>query len=366
MQIESSKDKLKTALSFAEKMTGKNLTLPILGTVLLVVDDKSITIRATNLDIGIEITLPVKVHKKGIVAVPGNILNNLLSNITDETISLEVKDGNLFVQSQKNKAVIKSFPNEDFPTLPVVSSNKKTIQIKPEKLVNGLRSVWYSASVSDIKPEIASVFLGINNKTITFTATDSFRLAEKIIDYETEVDGETLLVPIRNVAEIIRVFDATKEDIKISFDDNQISFKSGGIYLTSRLIQGVFPDYKQIIPKEHTTEVIVLKQDFVNALKTTTLFADKFNQITLVVDPKGKTFSITSRNPDVGENTAFIDSSFSGEGVSLNFNHRYVVDSLQSITTDSVSLQCNGGSKPLVVQGVGDRSFTALIMPLNQ
>ncbi|MBI1999195.1 MAG: DNA polymerase III subunit beta [Parcubacteria group bacterium] len=364
MKISVSKNKLQYAVSRAERMTGKNLSLPILSTILLLASDDVLKVRSTNLDIGIEFEVPVKMKKEGIIAVPGNLLNNLLSYINEDDIVLEEEKGNLSVKTRKNNSLIKGFPYEDFPTLPVVSA-EKTSPFPVQTLLNGLKSVWYSASTSDIKPEISSVFISLNPEYSTFVATDSFRLSEKKIQSQGNKEDLSILVPLRNVAEIIRVFEDKNGDVMIRSDKNQISFHYDGVYLTSRLIDGVFPDYKQIIPKTSTTDAVVLKQDLVNALKVSHLFADKFNQVVLTIDPSAKQFTIASKNADIGEHSVSLDAALSGEPVTLRFNQRYLADCLQSVASDSVSLQCNGEARPVVVRNVGDRSFTALVMPLN-
>lgn len=365
MKVECIKDKLKDAVSTAEKITGKNLTLPVLSSILLIAKNNILKIRATNLDIGIEVEIPAKIEKEGIVAIPGNILNNLLSTVYSNSISLELDGTNLLLSTKNTSTLIKSFPHDDFPTLPSISKGQSFV-ISSKNIISGLRSVWFSASTSDIKPEIASVNIHTDSGDMVFIATDSFRLAEKKVTYSGKTEISSILIPFKNVSEIIRVFDDELQDIKIKLNNNQISFQTDTMYLTSRIVDGVFPDYKQILPKEFKTEVILLKQDFINALKLTNLFSDKFNQINIKINPREKTLELNSKNIDVGENIVKLDAALSGEAIKLNFNHKYIIDCFQSIPKDSISLQLNGDGKPLVIRGVGDRSFTYLVMPLNQ
>ena len=148
---------------------------------------------------------------------------------------------------------------------------------------------------------------------------------------------------------------------------NLISFEAHGVYVVSRIIDGVFPDYKQIVPKEFTTEVVALKQDFMNALKISNIFSDKFNQVRLIIDPKGKKFEVQTKNSDVGENSTIIDAAITGEKMEINFNYKYIADCFQSIDADSLSLQLSGTNKPMVIRPVsGDQTFTYLVMPMNR
>lgn len=365
MKIECEFEKLKNGISQVERVTSKNLTLPILNSVLIIASGKSLKLRATNLSIGIEVEIPAKIEKEGIVAIPGSVLGNIFSNISqNESISLEDTKGNLIVKTKKSKIKLKGQPTDDFPTIPIVTGEK--IEIEAQKIIEGIKSVYYSSSVSDIKPEISSVFIYSNEENLVFVSTDSFRLAEKKIKIKGLKEVPGILIPFKNIPEILRVFGDIKDNIKICFSKNQISFSSEGIYLTSRIIDGVFPDYQQIIPKEFTTEAVILKQDLLNALKLSNIFSDKFNQVSLIIKPKEKVFELSSQNNDVGENTTLLDGALSGEDVELGFNYKYFLDCFQAITTDSVLIKLNQSSKPMVVRGNSDNTFTYLIMPMNR
>jgi len=365
MKIECIKNKLEEVISKTEKMTGKNLTLPILKCVLLIAKDNILTIRATNLDLGIEMSIPVKIKKEGVVAVPAGILYSFLTNLSNEkNVILEARDNKLIVSTSHTETQIRTYLYEEFPTIPIVS-DKRSIIINSNDLILGLKSVWYSASPSSMKPELSSVYIYYDNGKIVFVATDSFRLAEKKILNRKIEEFESVLIPHKNVSEIIRVFEPINENIKINFSDNQMSFSSNGIYLTSRIIDGTFPEYQQIIPKEHSSKAVLLKQDAISAFKVSNIFSDKFNQATIEINKKEKYFQIATKNPDIGENVYKIDSATSGEGLEINFNYKYIVDCFQSIVTDSISFEISK-NKPMIIKGVGDPSFLYLVMPMNR
>ena len=366
MKIECIKDKIKNAVSIAEKVTGKNLTLPILNSLLFVAKDNILRIRATNLDLGIEIHVPAKIEEEGIVAIPGDVLNNLLSLVHDKTVNLNLKNNNLSISTKNISTVIKSYPYEDFPTLPHIQI-KDPFSIESHKLVLGLKSVFYSASVSDIKPEISSIYAHSDGEFLVLVATDSFRLAEKKISLPSRArQFPPALIPLKNATEIIRILDGVNGDVEIHFNKNQISFVTEDMYITSRLIDGIFPDYKQIIPKENKAEATVLKQDMMDALKISNIFSDKLNQIDFEIDPKKKEFLVNSRNANVGETITKVDGAFSGEKLALSFNFRYLIDCFPSILKESVLFQFSGDAKPLVIKSAGDKSFLYLVMPLNK
>ena len=174
------------------------------------------------------------------------------------------------------------------------------------------------------------------------------------------------MIPFKNIPEILRVLGETDEEARVCFNKNQISFSFDGVYLTSRVIDGAFPDYRQIIPKEYETSAVVLKQDLLNALKLSNIFSDKFNQINLEIYPKEKKFELSSANSDVGENRTALDAALEGEKAELSFNYKYFLDCFQSLSTDSVSIKVKDSSRPMLVSGVSDTSFLYLIMPMNR
>jgi DNA polymerase-3 subunit beta len=365
MKLDCKTEDIKKILPQIERITGKNLTLPVLSSILLIASGKYLKLRSTNLSIGIEAEIPAKVEKEGIIAISGSILNNVFSSfIQNETVYLEGLDGNLLIKTKKSKIKLRGQPHEDFPTIPVVTGTN--FEIESKKLIDGIKSVYYSSSPSDIKPEISSVFIYTKEDSLIFVSTDSFRLAEKKIKIKELPSIPGIIIPFKNISEILRVFSEYTSPVNICFNKNQISFSSEGIYITSRVIDGVFPDYNQIIPKKSGTNAVVLKQDLLNALKLSNIFSDKFNQINLTIKPKEKIFELSSANSDIGENKTYLDAAITGEEVELGFNYRYFLDCFQSITTDSLSIKLSGASEPIVVSPVSDSSFIYLIMPMNR
>src|SRR3989338_4057932 len=248
MKLECEIEKIKKGISDAERVTGKNLTLPVLSSILLIASNKTLKLRSTNLSIGVEIEIPAKIEKEGLAAVSGAVLAGIFSNIFDMgSVLIEGSDGNLIIKTKKSNIKLKGQPHNDFPTIPTVSG--KTFEIESKKLADGIKSVYYSSSPSDIKPEISSVFIYTHEDNLVFVSTDSFRLAEKKVKVKGLEEITGILVPFKNIAEILRIFGEVEDTVKVCFNKNQISFSAGNIYLTSRVIDGIFPDYRQIIPK---------------------------------------------------------------------------------------------------------------------
>lgn len=366
MKIESIKEKLLEAVLRAEKVAQKNPTLPVLSGLSLEALGSILTIRATNLDLGISIHLPVKVLSEGQVVVPANIFSSLLNSLSKEkNVSLTLDNQVLLVETSTTKSSMKTLFGEDFPIIPEIGGGSN-FSLPAKDLVLGLKSVIYAAAQGSIKPELSSVCLIHSEENLVFVATDSFRLAEKKIKVKKIPNFNQILIPQKNATEIIRIFEGLDEEVSISLEENQIAMRVGSIYLTSRTIDGSFPDYKQIIPKESLSKVVVLKQDLVSSLKTSLIFSDNFNQLKIHVSPKTKRFEIESKNQDIGENKDQIEAVIEGDETSVNVNHRYFTDSFTSIATDSLTLSFVGDGKPIVIEGVGDKSFMYLLMPMNR
>ncbi|MDO8589894.1 MAG: DNA polymerase III subunit beta [bacterium] len=366
MKIECIKDRLEEVLSKADKIAGKNITLPVLVGLYLDARQNSLSVKATNLDLGISVSLPVKVIEPGIVVIPAHVISSFVSSLSkDRNITISTKNQVLEVKTSATKTSINTLPSEDFPVIPEIDEDK-AFSMPARDLIFGIRSVIYAAAVGSIKPELSSISIKHEGEFLVFAATDSFRLAEKKIRIKKAPHFKQILVPQKNATEIIKIFDRGDEEISISVEEHQMALRSQNIYLTSRIVEGSFPDYRQIIPKETTSKAVLLKQDLTNSLKTSLIFSDAFNQLTLKLSPKAKSFEIESKNSTVGENVYTVESVLEGDDITINVNHRYFTDCFQSITTDSVSLNFSGQAKPIIIQGVGDTSFLYLVMPMNQ
>ncbi len=365
MKIHCSSEKVKNALLHAERVTGKNLTLPILSSILCIASGSSLKLRATNLSLGIEIEIPAKVEKEGVVAVPGNILSGFFATTrSNEEVLLEQVGETLLVKTKQSKIQVKTFPYEDFPTIPTIDA--ESIKIPANAFIDGLEAVYYAAAQTDIKPEIGSVYIYPEDDTLTFAATDSFRLAEKKIKVKGLYGFQPTLIPYKNVVELMRILAGVQTEVSFKLSKNLLTISFDGYYITSRVVDGVFPEYRKIFPKEKVTEVVLLKSELQNAIKTSTLFSDKFNQITLTIDPAKKQCMLSAKNTDIGENEVELNATLSGEPLSFVINYRYLLDCLNAIASDSVSFDCMAANRPLLVRGVGDPNFIYLIMPMNR
>jgi len=365
MKFETTTEQLSQAVAIAARFVERRANLPVLSGILVTADGSRLLLRATNLECGVEISVPAKVKEDGIAAVPGGVLAGFLGNVRGKSVSAELKGEIFKLHTERADASLKTIPHHDFPVLPKVAATHSFV-VKAADLVKVIRAVVYCASLSAVKPELQSVLLYGEAGKLVAVATDSFRLAEKSVPLRKGGSVPHLLVPARNAAELMRIIENESGDVEIYYNDNQLSLQTDGVYYTSRLLDGAFPNYRQILPKTFSTEAVVLREDLGGALKALSIFADKFAQVALSIEPKNKAMTLTSRNPDVGEQVSTVKATVSGDAAAMSFNGRYLADSLQSVAGDSVKLSSNGPGKAMLIKDAGDDSFFYLAMPMNR
>ena len=347
---------------FAER---KSSTLPALSSVLIIADKDGIKMRATNLETGIDLKLEGKCISDGVVAIPAMILQQVAGSLTQEgNISIEHTGDIVSLKSGTGKSIIKTVPYDDFPSIPFPENPKNRIIVRGIILKNLFTSIASCASTSTVRPELSSIYISIEGGTLTAVATDSFRLAEKKVPLTNKGTQGKFLIPAKNALEIAQAI--PDDDIIVSFDDHQCAFVATQGVFVSRLTNAVYPDYRQIIPKESIVEAIILRKDFENALKRTTIFSDSFQKVKINFDPKKNLFSFFAKNTDIGESSESIRANISGSPLDLSFNYRYLSAVLPLTGAESISLTAAGIGRPLIIRGVGDTSLMYLVSPMNQ
>ena len=361
MKLICSIEKLKSAIGIAEKMVGKNLSLTSLQAILIIASGNSLKIRATNLAVGVEYEIPAEIAVEGVVLVKADIISSVVNYLQGDTVELSVVDTTLTVQTKHHHTIINTIPTTDeFPTLPIIEGQSFTV--KTSVLKEGIRSVYFCAAATDIKPEISSIFMYSDEENLVFVATDSFRLAEKKIHVKQIPEISSMLLPYKNIPDILKILDSLDE-VVVTFHKNQCSLVGGGIYFTSRLINGAFPDYRQIIPKEEKTKITLMKSELVNSLRLSTIFTDKFSHVSITIPEDKKSCLISSKNAEIGKSDTMLDAVIQGEPITVSCNLRYVLDMFQSIASDSVSMSFTEPTRPIISRGTSDNSFLYLLMP---
>lgn len=364
MHITINKEELLNRLEIVGKVSTKHITLPILQCVLLEASESVFTIRATNLEIGIESKTTVSVTEEGKIAVPASILTQTVSCMSAKEVTLRTEESVLVIEGSGSVTHIKSTPHEEFPTIARITTQGQKINKNLFSL--GIKTASFAASVSSIKPELGSVYiLQKREHALTFVSTDSFRLMEKTVPQKGFILEEPILIPQKNAIELARVCDVRNTDPEFKINENQCALEfEDGVYITSRLTGGSFPDYEQIIPKEYSTHSTILKNDLAHSFKKTSIFLNKFLQVGLYVT--GDSLTVTANSTEVGTTTESIKAQTQGDDLTLNFNQRYLSEPLGHITDDSIVLHFAGIGRPLVIEGVNDKSLRYLVMPMNK
>ena len=364
MKITINQQKLIHTLELVTRVSIKHVTLPVLQCVLITVKEGIVTFKATNLEISIEVTVEARVEMDGVVAVSATTLLQSVQYITKKDIILSVTDGVVSVDSGSGKTTINTIPYDEFPSISKLDTPGTEIQKNLFSL--GIKTVAFAASQSSIKPELGSVYIQQKKEhSLTFVATDSFRLMEKTVPQKNFILDQTLLIPQKNAVELAKICDLLESNPTLSITENQCALSfSEGVYITSRLISGSFPDYEQIIPKEYVTHTTVLKNDLLQAFKKTHVFLNKFMQVTLKIAQMDIT--ISSQNGEVGTTTDMVKVQTTGSDLVLNFNQQYLIDPLTHISDESVIMHFAGIGRPLVIQGVSDTTLRYLVMPMNK
>ncbi len=363
MKLNLNKNDFLKLVTLAERSSSKNPTLPILSTILLKVSKNTLGITSTNLEVGFEAHLSAKTDSFGEVAVPARPLLQLLTSISGEELTIESSNHNLVLTSKNSSTNLKCFPSDDFPVLPKIKK-ENFFRIPAETLVEALKNTLVAAAISPVKPELASIFVFSQNKTpLTFAATDSFRLAE----YKTNIVAEpvSFLLPQKSAQEVIRIFEESEEEIEVSYNKNQILFTSQNSSFTSRLTEGNFPDYKNIIPGSFLTQVVIERAHILGAVKAASVFSSRLSDVILKVDNKENILEVSAKESDTGEHHSVAPAKITGEEIEISFNYRYLLDALAVSVEPKVFLGFNGPGKAVLIKGQGDNFYLELVMPMR-
>jgi len=369
MEIICLQENLKKAVNIVQNIIGKNLTLPVLNNILLTAEKNQLKLISTDLEIAITCQTSSKVKKEGEITIPAKLFSNFINNTPNKKIEIKSKDSSLQITSENLKSIIKGISAKEFPLIPKTKS-KPIIKIKSDKLRQALTQVINFTSLSDIRPEISGIFISFNSNNIKFTSTDSFRLGEKIITLKNNKNNKikkSIIIPLKTAQELIRILsDQNKEElIDITIEQNQILFETSNIQIISRLIEGNYPDYEQLISKQFETNLLLDRKELINVIKINSLFSSRINDIRLKVIPKKSLLEISAENIEIGENKSEIKGEIKGKEVDVIFNYKYLLDGLNNIFNDKIILGLNSKVSPGILKPVGDSSFTYVIMPIN-
>lgn len=379
MKITILKDNLKTGLNIIERVASKSLTLPILNSVLLKVSKNFLIFSATDLEIGINYRCLIKAEKEGEVAVPVKIFSNFISSLQDKELDLQIINKILHIKGKNCKTQIKCFDTKDFPIIPKIET-EKIIEVNNSVFEQGISQVIDFCSQSQTRVELSGVFFTFQKDRIKIVTTDSFRLAEKIIYLKEPItslkktdDQYSFILPQKAAREFVNIFSEKEGNIRICLTLNQVLFEyllkefspHPQLQLISRLIEGEYPNYQEIIPKKFKTQAVFLRDDLLSQIKAASFFSGKTNEVKLKFDPKKQNLEIFSESTEVGENNSHLSGKINGEKTETSFNYKFLIDGITNIKSKELIFELNGEDGPAVLKPVGDDSYLYVIMPIK-
>jgi DNA polymerase-3 subunit beta len=368
MNLVIIKNNLKNCLNVVERASGDNTNLPILKNVLIQAAGGNIKITATNLEIAATAILPGKIIDAGSVTVPIAAFRDLITNLQSERVALESRKAKLTIKTDNYTATIQGLPSEDFPIIPKIQNQNNFIELKADAFKSALEKVVVSAQFSELRPELNSVLFNFSIDEIKLAATDSFRLSEAIIpksQFSTNHENNfKLLIPLKTSQELAKTLN-NNSTLKIQNDQNQILFETEEFQLISRLIDGSFPEYSAIVPKEFDTTAIVNREELLNALRLTSIFSSKVNEVRIKISENKKgTLEVFSVDQSLGENNYILPAKIDGNPQEISFNWRYLADGLKAIDAENVFWGVNKENKPALLRAPGDMSYFYVLMPI--
>jgi DNA polymerase-3 subunit beta len=360
MKLSLTQDNLSRALAAVGRVVSTRSSLPVLSNVLLTAE--------TNLEIGINYWIGCKVEDGGALTVPARLFNEFVSSLPSGTIELSATDTNLSIKTPHYASKINGISAEEFPAIPSITSNP-VLTLPASQLKDAFVQVVVAASLDEARPVLAGVYLSVDDDTLIVAGTDSYRLAEKRLKLaKAGKEDLTVIVPVRTIQELIRLLGDTEGEVEIYLDENQIMFRLDNIELVSRLIEGTFPNYQQIIPESSETSFEIDTTEFSRITKVASLFArENAGSVRIEVRAEGQV-NIVSSDSEVGGNTSSAECEVSGEDGEISLNARYLSDALSVIKSPRVTFAISGKLNPCILTPAGkDASddYLHIVMPLR-
>src|SRR3989339_112350 len=350
MKLSCTRENLHQGLSITSHLTTKNTNLPILQNVLVKTEGGTIRFTTTNLEIAIHCTIRGKIEEPGEYTIPSKLFFDYISLLPNETVTLSTEEEGIDISCESYQTNIHGLPSSEFPLIPTVQTNR-SYKIPVEDLKKALSKVLFSVASNESRPELTGVLLifkpGEKEGSITLASTDSYRLSECLIPLISEISSEdSVILPARTLLELNRILSVFKDDVEspsaitLQLSDNQAVFQYGSVELISRIIEGVYPDYQQIIPTQFQTEVILDREDFIKSVKTASLFSRTgLFDVTLDFEPEKKEVFVKALDVNRGKNTTTCKADISGQVNHVTVNYKYLLDGLNAMSCDQILFQ---------------------------
>ncbi len=374
MKISCLQENLAKGLSIVSRAVSTRSTLPVLANVLLATDNGRLKLSATNLEIVITCWVGAKIEEEGSITVPARTISDLVNALPQEQVLLQLhpETHTLHLACARTEANIRGIDSEEFPLVPQDDDNPR-VRLDPAEFKEMVTQVSFAAATDDARPTLTGISTCLEPGLMTMASTDGFRLSVRSMGIEDGVSEEkVLIIPARALIELARVISDSDKyvDLVMLKGRNQVIFELESVRLVSQLIEGQFPDFKAVIPKDHRTRTVLNTAGFLKACKTAGIFARESGNTARVrisqaneLMPGSAVISATSA--ETGDNVAQIDADVDGEDIEMSFNVKFITDVLGVINTPQVALETTSAMEPGVLKPVGKDDFVHIIMPMQ-
>ena len=367
MEIKILQEKLAKALNTVSRVAaGSRTTLPILSNVLIRVDDNKVTLTTTNLDMAVVSYLPASQSKNGVITVPARLMAEFVGNLPrGEVVEIGANGDKVAIKVSGYTSTINGASADDFPELPEIDESKAVkFQMGVEEFKEGLSQVMIAASNDATRPALTGVYFNTFEGGLYLAATDGYRLAER--KFIEKVSSEVMaIVPAASLQEVLRSLGDDVTEIELLFDETQVRFRLGEIEITSKLIDGSFPDYRQLIPKQTEISLGLKRDELVRITKLAALFAKEVGgSIVCESSVESKNFSVASVANELGENNSAIETEVETDG-KVTLNSRFLLDALNVLDSDEIEFGFSNKLDPVELKGKKDKNYIHIIMPLK-
>ncbi|AGB40040.1 DNA polymerase III, beta subunit [Halobacteroides halobius DSM 5150] len=366
MKVEVNQKEFYQAIQTVKKAVSTKTTLPILSGILLRTQGNTLKLVGTDLEIGIECFVDATVTTEGDIVLPAKYLASIIRELPNEKVILATEPSNNTsqIKCDNSQFNIHGSAADEFPLLPEIESNTK-FSISQQKLKKIINQIEFAVSEDENKPFLTGGLLILNDQKVELVATDTYRLAyrEDEISQETSAT-EKAIIPNKTLTELSKLLDKSADEVEIVITENQILFTFAGISIVSRLIEGQFPNYQQVIPNQTKTQVEVDKNTLLQATKRAALLAKKESNI-IKINFESNRLIITSNAPEIGQAYEEVPVSLTGPESEIAFNASYLMDCLKEIDKEKVIIELSGALAPGVIKTNSEQKYIYVIMPVR-
>ncbi len=375
MKLSCLQENLKRGIAIVSHAVPSKSTLPVLSNILMTSEGGRLRLQATNLEVGITCWIGAKIEEPGAVTVPAKLLSDFIGNLPNDTINLQLDERTqtIHLVCGRSEANIKGIEADEFPTMPVVQAEEPTLTIAPEILREAINQVAFAAATDDTRPVLAGVLIRLQGDKAVFSANDGFRLSVRTVELPEPVRAaQEMIVPVRSLVELGRIIGDNENPVEITVTPSggQVLFHCDNVDLVSRLIEGKFPDYERIIPKQYATRSVLDRNSFLQSARQASVFATGSANIAKVALESGGDFgpgrlTLSANAAEVGDNKSEIEGQIAGEGGSIALNVKYLQEALSAIPTPQVALETQTPASPGVFRPVGMEGYIHIVMPMT-